>query len=66
VEWRYRSTHSKPCGAEEQSSANVLCDREALATLRRTHLGSSFLDPEDVRNLSLEAIWNFIKGTGLP
>jgi hypothetical protein len=24
------------------------------------------LDPEDVRNLSLEAIWNFSKGTGQP
>jgi len=29
-------------------------------------LGSFFLDPEEVRSLSLAAIWNFIKGTGLP
>jgi hypothetical protein len=28
-------------------------------------LGSFFLDPEDVRSISLGAIWNFNKGTGL-
>jgi len=25
----------------------------------------SFLDPEDIRKLSIGAIWNFAKGTGL-
>jgi hypothetical protein len=54
------------CGAEKKTSAHVLCECEALATLRHTYLGSFFLDPEDLRNLSLGAIWNFIKGTGLP
>jgi hypothetical protein len=44
--------------------AIVLCECEALATHRLTYLGSFFLDPEDVRELSLGAIWNFIKGTG--
>ena len=29
-------------------------------------LGSFFLDPEDVRSLSLQAVWNFSKGTGFP
>jgi len=28
------------CGAEEETAANVLCECEALASLRRTHLGS--------------------------
>jgi hypothetical protein len=32
---------------------------------RHTYLGSFFFDPEDVRELSLGAIWNFIKRTGL-
>jgi hypothetical protein len=45
--------------------AIVLCEREVLATHRLTYLGSFFLDPEDVRELNLGAIWNFIKGTGL-
>jgi hypothetical protein len=31
-----------------------------------TSLGSIFLDPEVVRSLSLGAVWNFSKGTGLP
>ena len=30
------------------------------------YLGSFFLDPEVVRSPSLGAVWNFIKGTGLP
>jgi len=35
-------------------------------TLRRTNFGSFFLDPEDVRSISLGAMWNFSRGTGLP
>ena len=29
------------------------------------YLGSFFMEPEDNENLSLGAIWNFSKGTGL-
>jgi hypothetical protein len=53
------------CGTEEETSVHVLCEYEALASLRHTNLGSFFLDPEDVMNLSTGAIWNFGKGTGL-
>jgi hypothetical protein len=53
------------CGAEDETSADVLCECEALATHRHTYLGSFFLNPEDVRELSLGAIWYFIKRTGL-
>ena len=28
--------------------------------------GSLFLDPENIKGLSLGAVWNFSKGTGLP
>jgi hypothetical protein len=55
----------RKCGAEEETSAHVLCECEALATHRHTYLGSFFLDPEDIRGLSPGAIWNFIKRTGL-
>jgi hypothetical protein len=48
------------------SSAQVLCEYEALASLLHTYLSSLFLEPEDVRSLSLGSIWNFTKGTGLP
>ena len=50
----------------EETSAHVLCDWEALVSLRCTYLGSFFLDPEDFRNLSLRATWNFRNGTGVP
>jgi hypothetical protein len=43
----------------------MFCMTDALATHRHTYLGSFFVDPEDVRCLSLGAIWNLIKGTGL-
>ena len=54
------------CGAEVETKVHILCDWDALATHRHTYLGSFFLDPEDVRSLSLGSIWNFSKGIGLP
>jgi hypothetical protein len=55
----------RKCGAEEETSAQVLCECEALATHRHTYLGSSFLNPEDIKELGLGAIWTFIIRTGL-
>ena len=54
------------CGAEDETSANILCEREALTSHRHVYLGSLFLEPEDIRSISLGAIWNFSKETGLP
>jgi hypothetical protein len=51
--------------AEEGSSAHVLCECEALASLRHAYLGSCFSDPEEIGSLSLVTMWNFSKGTGL-
>jgi hypothetical protein len=53
------------CGAEDETSAHVLCECAALATHRHVYLSSFFLNPEDVRELSLGAIWTFITRTGL-
>jgi hypothetical protein len=53
------------CGTEEETSVHILCECEALASLRHAHLGSFFLDPEDITKLSIGANWNFGKGTGL-
>jgi hypothetical protein len=33
------------CGAEEETSAQVLCECEALASLRYAYLGTFFLEP---------------------
>ena len=52
------------CGAEDETSAHILCECEALASLRHAYLGS-FLEPEDIKSISLGANWNFSKATGL-
>ena len=56
---------SRRRGAEDETSAHILCKCEALASLRHVYLGS-FLDPEVIKSLSLGTIWNFSKGTGFP
>jgi hypothetical protein len=55
----------RKCGTEEETSVHVLCECEALASLRHSYLGSFFLDPEDIRKLNIGAIRKFAKGTGL-
>jgi hypothetical protein len=55
----------RKCGTEEETSVPILCKSEALASLRHTHLGFFFLDPEDIRILGMGAIWKFTKGIGL-
>ena len=37
----------------------ILSLSDALASLRHIYLGSFVLDPEDIRKLSIGAIWNF-------
>jgi hypothetical protein len=62
------------CGTEEETSVHVLsvcacmraCARERASACRRhAYLSSFFLDPKDIANLSMGAIWNFGKRTGL-
>jgi len=54
------------CGVKEETLANILCECEALASLRHAYLGSFFLELEDINSISLGVIWNFSKVTGLP
>ena len=44
------------------SKTQVLCKCEGRPTFRHPSLRSYFLDPNEVRNLSQGANWNFIKG----
>ena len=53
------------CGVGEKTSAHILCECEALASLRHAYLGSFFLEPEDIRSLGLGVIWNYSKVAGL-
>jgi hypothetical protein len=56
----------RKCSAEEETSAHILCQCEALASIRQAHLGSFFLEPEDIKSQTLGAIWCFSKAAGLP
>jgi len=42
------------------------CTPEALALRRHAHLGSFYLEPGDIKNLNLGAIWNYSNVAGLP
>jgi len=55
----------RKCGTEEETSVHILCECEALASLRHAYLGFFFLDPEDIRELGMGAMWNFAKGRSL-
>ena len=56
----------RKCRVGEETSAHILCEIEALASLRHAYLGSFFLELEDIRSLGLGAIWNYSKVVGLP
>jgi len=49
-------SHSPLCrrhGAENETSAHTLSECEALASFRHVYLGSFFLEPEDIKGISL-------------
>jgi hypothetical protein len=55
----------------EETSAHILSECEALASLRHAYLDSFFLEPKDIQIIRLvggggEGIWNFSKASGLP
>ena len=65
--WLTNRPLCRRCGAEDETSVHTLRECAALAALRHVNLGSFFLDPEDIKSLSLGAIWNFIaKKQGCP
>ena len=41
------------CGTEEEISVHIRCECEALASPRRTYLGSFSLDPDNIKSLSV-------------
>jgi hypothetical protein len=54
------------CEVGEETLAHVLCECEDLVSRRHSYLGSIFLEPGDIKNLNLGAIWNYSKAAGLP
>jgi len=41
------------CGAEDETSAHILCECETLASLIYVYLDSISLDPENIQSLSM-------------
>ena len=41
------------CGVKGETAAHILCECETLASLRHAYMGSSFLEPEDIKSISL-------------
>jgi len=56
----------RKCGVGEKTSAHILCECEALVSLRHAYMGSYYLEPEYIRSLGLGAIWNYSRVAGLP
>jgi hypothetical protein len=40
------------CAAEDETSAHIFCECEALTSLRHVYLGSFFLEPEEINSMS--------------
>jgi len=40
----------RKCGVGQKTSAHILCEWQALASLRHAYLDSFFLEPEDIRS----------------
>ena len=55
----------RKCGVREETSTHILCECEALASLRHAYLVSFLSEPEDTNSLMFGAIWNYSKVTGL-
>ena len=60
------SSLCRKCGAGEETSAHILCYCQSLAFFRHAHLGSFFLELEDIKSLGLGAIWNYCRAVGSP
>jgi hypothetical protein len=43
----------RKCGVMEETSAHILCECEALVSLRHAYLGSFFLEAKDIQSISL-------------
>jgi hypothetical protein len=51
----------RKCGAQDETSAHILRECEALVSLRHVYLGPFILETGDIKGISLVAIWNFSK-----
>jgi hypothetical protein len=59
------SSECNRCKQTSETASHVLCDCEALATLRFRHLGCHFMKPGDFEGISVSKILHFVQGAGL-
>jgi len=56
----------RKCSTGEETSVHILCECEALASLRYTYLGSFFLDQDDIKELGVGGHLAFWEGHRAP
>jgi hypothetical protein len=54
------------CGMEEKTSAHILCECEALVSLRHAYLGSFFIEPRDIMYVSMGGHLRLCYSCGAP
>jgi ribonuclease HI len=59
------SPECQRCKQASETASHVLCDCEALATLRFRHLGHNFMKPDDFEDISVTRILHFVQHAGL-
>jgi hypothetical protein len=59
------SPQSDKCHQASETASHVLCDFEALVTLRFRHLGDHFMKPGDFEDIAVSGIVYFVQGAGL-
>ncbi|XP_051167292.1 uncharacterized protein LOC127285360 [Leptopilina boulardi] len=59
------SPRCRLCDAEEESSTHILCHCPAYAASRHQCWGHAFVDPDRIRDLSVEELLDFWNKTGL-
>lgn len=53
------------CNQASETVSHVICDCEALATLRCKHLGQHFMKPGHFLDIFISKILDFVQGAGL-
>lgn len=53
------------CSDDDETAEHILCDCEAVARKRLTHLGRGFLSPHEIRGLAVRKILGFYGSLGI-
>jgi hypothetical protein len=56
---------SERCQEKDESATHILCDCEAIAYLRFSHLGQHFMEPNECCDAPIHDVLHFIRSVGL-